>query len=114
MKGVQAAVLGGSALVLLILALRLTLKNHLPACPARYHRQVNMFFATLSFAQQQVGAYFTITGQIQGDMAGTTEPGMLCQLQIQIPRGLLLLCSRQGAALASEQTTQALTFSRKG
>ena len=30
MKGVQAAVLGGSALVLLILALRLTLKNHLP------------------------------------------------------------------------------------
>ncbi len=30
MKGVQAAVLGGSALILLILALRLTLKNHLP------------------------------------------------------------------------------------
>lgn len=30
MKGVQAAVLGGSALVLLILALRLTLKDHLP------------------------------------------------------------------------------------
>lgn len=30
MKCVQAAVLGGSALVLLILALRLTLKNHLP------------------------------------------------------------------------------------
>ena len=30
MKGIQAAVLGGSALVLLILALRLTLKNHLP------------------------------------------------------------------------------------
>lgn len=30
MKGVQAAVLGGSALVFLILALRLTLKNHLP------------------------------------------------------------------------------------
>lgn len=30
MKGLQAAVLGGSALVLLILALRLTLKNHLP------------------------------------------------------------------------------------
>ena len=30
MKGVQAAVLGGSALVLLIFALRLTLKNHLP------------------------------------------------------------------------------------
>ena len=29
MKGVQAAVLGGSALVLLILALRLTLKDHL-------------------------------------------------------------------------------------
>ena len=29
MKGVQAAVLGGSALILLILALRLTLKNHL-------------------------------------------------------------------------------------
>ena len=27
MKGVQAAVLGGSALILLILALRLTLKN---------------------------------------------------------------------------------------
>ena len=30
MTGVQAAVLGGSALVLLILALRLTLKDHLP------------------------------------------------------------------------------------
>ena len=30
MRGVQAAVLGGSALILLILALRLTLKNHLP------------------------------------------------------------------------------------
>ena len=30
MKGVQAAVFGGSALILLILALRLTLKNHLP------------------------------------------------------------------------------------
>ena len=30
MKGIQAAVLGGSALILLILALRLTLKNHLP------------------------------------------------------------------------------------
>ena len=30
MKGVQAVVLGGSALVLLILALRLTLKDHLP------------------------------------------------------------------------------------
>ena len=30
MKGIQAAVLGGSALMLLILALRLTLKNHLP------------------------------------------------------------------------------------
>ena len=30
MKGIQAAVLGGSALVLLIFALRLTLKNHLP------------------------------------------------------------------------------------
>ena len=30
MKGIQAAAIGGSALILLILALRLTLKNHLP------------------------------------------------------------------------------------
>ena len=57
MKGVQAAVLGGSALVLLILALRLTLKDHLPRPPGAYATQAR----TLLRSPAAAGSSFPVS-----------------------------------------------------
>ncbi|MNW03693.1 hypothetical protein D3C71_1996650 [compost metagenome] len=69
------------------------------------HRQVDALAATLGFAHQQARVDFTVVGQVQGNVAGAAEQGVLRQLAVQAEGGLALLGRGKGAAGIAKQAT---------
>ena len=71
------------AVALEFFALLETLEHHARAWPGMQYRQVSALAPALGLAQQQARVDFTVVGQVQGDMPGAAEQGVLRQLAVQ-------------------------------